>query len=213
VSVAAVRANRGRRYDQHRRSAATPATATPRLVVLPPKSHPQRNHRSFGHFWATKRIQIARYNHRRRAFVVAKVAGNRRHPRTTTTAVRESLGSGSPLPCPRSETSLPTGRVTTSAPPVLGARPTSGVLLTWTGWRRRDQDQAVSRPSNVKSRQDTTGQDENKPAGQSWSAAQPPQARLLGQEKSGFSPRRSRNCGWLSRRRTNRPVGESWSSQ
>jgi hypothetical protein len=50
------------------------------------------------------------------------------------------------------------------------------------------QDQAVSRPSNVKSHRDTTGHNENKPAGQDRSAVQLPQACLPGHEKSGTSP-------------------------
>jgi hypothetical protein len=113
----------------------------------------------------------------------ARVAGDRRS-RAAVPGAADCPGCRR-LPA-RSETSLPTRRVTTSARPSW-LRPTSGVRLTWTGWRRRDQDQAVFRPSNVKSRQDTTGQDENKPAGQSKLAAQPPQAHLPGQEKSGIS--------------------------
>lgn len=45
-------------------------------------------------FRSLKRIQTARYGHKRRAVALAKVAGNRCYPRTTTTAVRESLDSG-----------------------------------------------------------------------------------------------------------------------
>lgn len=48
----------------------------------------------------TKRIQITEDDRRRRAFPVAKSAGNRHYPRKTTTTVRESLGMGSPLPRP-----------------------------------------------------------------------------------------------------------------
>jgi hypothetical protein len=80
--------------------------------------------------------------------------------------------------CRRDELLLP--------PASLGLRPTSSVRLTWTGWRRRDQYlPCLGRPTS--SRQDTTGHNENKPVGQSKLAAQPPQAHLPGQEKSGIS--------------------------
>ena len=48
-----------------------------------------------GHFTVTKYIQITENNHRRRAFAAAKVAGDRRYLRPTTTTVRKSLGFGS----------------------------------------------------------------------------------------------------------------------
>ena len=50
--------------------------------------------RIVGHFSDTKRIRIARRNHQRRAFAVAKYPSNRRYPRATTTMVRESLVLG-----------------------------------------------------------------------------------------------------------------------
>ena len=52
--------------------------------------------------------------------------------------------------------------------------------------RRAPKDQAVHRPSDVKSCQDATGHNENKPTGQGWSASRPSQASLPGHEKSGF---------------------------
>jgi hypothetical protein len=42
----------------------------------------------------TKHIQITEDDHTQRAFALAKAAGNQRYPRTTTTTVRESVGSG-----------------------------------------------------------------------------------------------------------------------
>jgi hypothetical protein len=48
----------------------------------------------------TKYLQITEDDHKQRAFAIAKAAGNQRYPRTTTTTVRESLGSGSPFPRP-----------------------------------------------------------------------------------------------------------------
>jgi hypothetical protein len=42
----------------------------------------------------TKHIQTTENDHRRRALAVAKAAGNRCYPLTTTITVRESLGSG-----------------------------------------------------------------------------------------------------------------------
>jgi hypothetical protein len=50
--------------------------------------------RIVGHFSDTKRIRIARRNHQRRAFAVAKYPSNRYYPRATTTMVRESLVLG-----------------------------------------------------------------------------------------------------------------------
>ena len=48
----------------------------------------------------TKHIQITEDDRRRRAFAAAKSAANRCYPLTTTTTVRESLGSESSLPRP-----------------------------------------------------------------------------------------------------------------
>jgi hypothetical protein len=42
----------------------------------------------------TKQIQVTQNDHRQRAFAVAKIAGKQHYPRTTTTVVPESLGSG-----------------------------------------------------------------------------------------------------------------------
>jgi SAM-dependent methyltransferase len=42
----------------------------------------------------TKYLQITEDDHGQRAFAIAKAAGNQRYPRTTTTTVRESVGSG-----------------------------------------------------------------------------------------------------------------------
>ena len=44
----------------------------------------------------TKHLQITEDDHKQRAFVIAKAAGNQRYPRTTTTTVRESVDLGSP---------------------------------------------------------------------------------------------------------------------
>ncbi len=48
-----------------------------------------------GHFTVTKHIQTTQEDQRQRAFAVAKPAGNRCYPRTTTTTVREFLDSES----------------------------------------------------------------------------------------------------------------------
>jgi hypothetical protein len=48
----------------------------------------------------TKYLRITEDDHKQRVFAIAKVAGSQRYPRTTTTTVRESLGSGLPLPRP-----------------------------------------------------------------------------------------------------------------
>jgi len=66
--------------------------------------------------------------------------------------------------------------------------------------RTSDQGQAVSRPSDVKSRRDTTGHNEHKPAGQTRSAARPPQAGRSGYEKSGITWRRRERGGWIVRK-------------
>jgi hypothetical protein len=42
----------------------------------------------------TKHLQITEDDHEQRAFAIAKATGNQCYPRTTTTTVRESLGSG-----------------------------------------------------------------------------------------------------------------------
>jgi hypothetical protein len=55
------------------------------------------------------------------------------------------------------------------------------------GKDRRHQDQAVSRPSDVQSRQDTTRHNQSKPARHRRSAARPPQAHVSGHEKSGIT--------------------------
>ncbi len=91
VTVAAEQANRGRSYDQYRQSAATLVTDTE--PSDPPTQGATRNAITdrLDTFWVTKRIHIARYNHKRGAFAVAKIAGNRSYLQTTTTAVRESL--------------------------------------------------------------------------------------------------------------------------
>jgi hypothetical protein len=59
-----------------------------------------------------------------------------------------------------------------------------------------DHDQAVPRPSDVKSRPDTTGHDENKPAGQSRSAVTRVHTAVWGRRAS----RRAQPCGRSSTR-------------
>jgi hypothetical protein len=65
---------------------------------------------------------------------------------------------------------LTPGAVAAFPQSVGGSRQTQpgDMRRAWRGpkGRRKDQDQAVPRPSDVKSRRDTTGQNENKPAGQ-----------------------------------------------
>jgi hypothetical protein len=131
-------------------------------------------------------------------------------PRDYHTAARgQSQTTHVPVPS-RAAPGLPRGRATpgrrdATPPPIAQDRhypaATSNSLTRTANMPR---GQAVSRPSDIQSCQDTTGHNEREPAGQGRPSTQPPQARLPGQEKSGITRQRQGRGGWLVRKSPHR---------